>query len=183
MIIDYLANHLLFIPEVTDLVYGQWSELFAAGGTSKNDLREMFIARAVTGKLPITLIAISDGVLLGTGSIKLSEPGTKAGLSPWLAGVYVKESCRGSGVGAAIVRALEAKATEFGIDTLYLSVGAAEKFYQGLGWQVIERVNSYGVKDVALMKKDLQKSTSSTRTSTASYSITFSAPICPLRKN
>ena len=156
MEIDYLANRRELIPEITDLLYGQWADLFQAGGTSKDQLRELLMERAVTDRLPITLVALNDSELVGTGSIKLAEPGTKAGLSPWLAGMYVKEAHRCSGVGAAIVRALEATATDLGVKTLYLSVGAAERFYSRLGWTVIEYVNSYGVKDVTLMAKDLE---------------------------
>jgi len=153
--IDYLANHRDLIPEITELIYGQWADLFHASGTSKEKLRELLVERAVTDKLPIAVVALSDGVLAGTGSIKLSEPGTKPGLSPWLAGMYVKDAYRGSGIGAAIVRALEARASELGVENMYLSVGAAEAFYRRLGWRVIERVNSYGVKEVAVMAKDL----------------------------
>jgi GNAT superfamily N-acetyltransferase len=155
VVIDYLANRQELIPEITDLLYGQWSDLFRASGTSKAKLEALLIERAVVDRLPIALVALSDGVLAGTGSIKLSEPGTRTGLSPWLAGMYVKETYRGSGIGAAIVRALEAKASELGVTTLYLSVGTAEEFYARLGWAVIERVSSYGVKEVALMARNL----------------------------
>jgi GNAT superfamily N-acetyltransferase len=155
LVIDYLANHKERIPEITGLLYGQWADLFRASGTSEEQLERLLTERAVTDRLPIALVALSDGVLAGTGSIKLFEPGTKPGLSPWLAGMYVKEAYRGSGIGAAIVRALEARASELGVTTMYLSVGAAEAFYRGLGWKVLERVNSYGVKEVAVMAKDL----------------------------
>jgi GNAT superfamily N-acetyltransferase len=155
VVIDYLAKHKDLIPEITDLLYGHWADLFRAGGTSKEKLRELLVERAVTDKLPIAVVALCDGVLAGTGSIKLFEPGTRAGLSPWLAGMYVKDAYRGSGIGASIVRALEARASELGVTTMYLSVGAAEAFYLGLGWTVLERVNSYGVKDVAVMAKSL----------------------------
>jgi GNAT superfamily N-acetyltransferase len=154
-VIDYLANHRERIPEIAGLLYGQWADLFRAAGTSEAQLEQLLTERAVTDKLPIALVALSDGELAGTGSIKLFEPGTKAGLSPWLAGMYVREAYRGSGIGAAIVRALEARASELGVRTLYLSVGAAEDFYRRLGWRVIERVTSYGVKEVAVMAKDL----------------------------
>jgi hypothetical protein len=40
---------------------------------------------------------------------------------------------------------------------MYLSVGAAEAFYLGLGWTVIDRVTSYGVKDVAVMTRRLAR--------------------------
>jgi GNAT superfamily N-acetyltransferase len=157
IVIDYLANHKDLIPEITDLLYGQWADLFHASGTSKEKLRDLLVERAVTDKLPIAVVALSDGVLAGTGSIKLFEPGTRAGLTPWLAGMYVKDAYRGSGIGASIVRALEAKAGELGVATMYLSVGAAEAFYLDLGWTVLERVNSYGVKDVAVMMKHLPR--------------------------
>ncbi len=158
MVIDYLANHRQLIPEVTDLIYAQWADLFQAAGTSKDNLRDLMTERATMDQLPITLVALSDGVLVGTGSIKLAEPGTKPGLSPWLAGMYVKEAYRGTGIGALLVQALEATAKDLGVTTLYLSVGTAERFYTRLGWVVLERVNSYGVKDVALMTKDLDAS-------------------------
>lgn len=153
--IDYLANHTAFIPEIADLSYTQWMPLFQQAGISQAQLEELLTQRAVTDRLPITLVAIENGVLLGTGSIKLTEPGTREGLSPWLAGIYVKESERGTGLGAKIVRALESKAAELGVRELYLSAGQAEPFYVKLGWTVIEHLASYGVKNVALMTKQL----------------------------
>jgi N-acetylglutamate synthase-like GNAT family acetyltransferase len=151
--IDYLANHRAFIPDIAALSYAEWTALFQAAEISQCGLEAMLAERAVTDRLPITLVALRDGELIGTGSIKLTEPGTKPGLSPWLAGILVKEAYRGSGAGAAIVRALEDKAAQLGIPTLYLSVGTAQGFYERLGWTVLERVDSYGVKEVALMHK------------------------------
>ena len=155
MRVDYLASHEHLVPQVADLVYRQWADLFKAGGTSNEDLHAVFAARAVTDRLPLTIIALEGEALVGTGSIKLSEPGTKPGLSPWLAGVYVKEEFRRAGVGAMLVRALENKAVELGVESLYLSVGAAPGFYERLGWNALERVISYGVKEVTIMSKNL----------------------------
>ena len=154
--IDYLAHHQHLIPEIADLTYHQWQDLFQAAGISKDKLEEMLTERAVTDKLPIAMVALENGALVGTGCIKMAEPGTKPGLSPWLAGMYVKESHRGSGVGARIVHALEAKARELGVETIYLSAGRSESLYRRLGWTVLERVESYGVKQVAFMSKRLQ---------------------------
>ena len=162
MHVDYLANHSHLIPEVAGLVYQQWADIFQASETSEEDLRDLFVARAVKDRLPITVVALNGDALAGTGSIKLSEPGTKAGLSPWLAGMYVKEEFRHAGVGTMLVRALESKAKELGVEILYLSVGAAPRFYERLGWTTLERVTSYGVKEVALMAKDLRPAPSKT---------------------
>lgn len=155
MLIDYLANHKQFIPEIADLSYTEWKALFQAAGISKEALLATLEQRAVTDQLPITLVALEGGVLMGTGSIKMAEPGTREGVSPWLAGMYVKEQYRGSGAGALIVQALEAKARELGVEAMYLSVGKAEAFYKRLGWTVLERRESHGVEEVALMTKRL----------------------------
>lgn len=155
MLIDYLANHKELIPEIAALSYREWTALFQASGISQDQLETILADRAVTDRLPITFVAVSDGVLVGAGSIKMAEPGTKPGLSPWLAGIYVKDSHRGSGIGASIVRALEAKAAQLGVKEMYLSAEAAERLYARLGWTVIERLESYGVQQVALMKKEL----------------------------
>lgn len=156
MLIDYLANHKQYIPEIADLIYDEWSDLFQADGTGKDHLLAMLEVRANTEQLPITFVAVLNGELLGTGSIKLEEPGTKVGLSPWLAGIYVKRACRGSGVGVQIVAALEAKARDLGVETMYLSVDSAVGFYVQLGWSIMEeQIGSYGVKEVTLMSKRL----------------------------
>ena len=156
MIIDYLANQKHFIPEIADLIFNQWSDLILADGIGKDQLRTMLEVRANTERLPIAFVALLNGELVGTGSIKLEEPGTKIGLSPWLAGVYVKRHYRGVGAGVQIIRALEAKARDLGVETMYLSVGSAVGFYGRLGWSVVEeRINSFGVKEVTLMSKRL----------------------------
>lgn len=156
MIVDYLANHKQFIPEIADLIFGEWSDLFLASGVDKDQLLAMLEERANTERLPIAFVAVRNGELLGTGSIKMEEPGTREGLSPWLAGMYIKEAYRGGGVGEQIVKALEAKAQALGVETMYLSVGRAVSFYIRLGWSIMEeRVTSSGVREFTLMSKRL----------------------------
>jgi len=153
--IDYLAHHRTLIPEIAALSYGEWRALFEAAGISQAMLEAILAERAVTDAIPVTMVALRDGALIGTGSIKLAEPGTRPGLSPWLAGIFIKPDERGSGVGAAIVGALEAHAARLGISAMYLSVGKVPGFYARLGWSVVDRVDSYGVKEVTLMTKAL----------------------------
>lgn len=155
--IDYLANHSKLIPELSTLLYNEWADLYQAAGLTKQDLTNALELRCATNQLPLTLVAVAeDGQLLGAGSIKLDESGTKEGLSPWLGGIYIKEQQRGLGLGALIVTALENKARELGVSALYLSADTAEGFYQKLGWFVLERLESHGVRDVVLMSKTLE---------------------------
>lgn len=155
MQITYLATYPQFIPELADLLYAEWLDLYQAAGLTLDDLTAALHARAVTDQLPLTLIAVEHDQLLGAGSIKLDEAGTREGLSPWLGGIYVKASQRGRGLGAQIVTALEDKARALGVPALYLSADTAEHFYLRLGWQVLDRVESLGVRNVALMTKSL----------------------------
>lgn len=69
---------------------GVRADVFEAGGTSEDGSRETFVARAVTNHLPSTLVVVDGSKLVGTGSIKHSVPGTKPGILPWLAGMYVR---------------------------------------------------------------------------------------------
>lgn len=153
MQIDYLANWPRLIPELAALLYQEWADLYLAAGIDQAQLQQVLTERTATDTLPITLVLVKDGELVGAGSIKLTEPGTKEGLSPWLAGIYVKPQYRGLGLGRDIVQALEAKAQQLGVETLYLSADSAVDFYLSLGWQVLERLESLGVRDVALMSK------------------------------
>jgi GNAT superfamily N-acetyltransferase len=157
--IDFLANHKHLIPEIARLSYQEWTALFDAAGIDLARLEAMLTERAITDRVPITVVALSDDgrELVGTGSIKMTEPGTREGIGPWLAGILVKPEHRGTGVGAAIVRKLEDKARELGVPTMYLSTVEAEPLYARLGWQVIDRVDSYGLKTVALMRRELQE--------------------------
>ncbi len=58
MIIDFLANHKGLIPEVTKLIYGQWADLFQAGGTSKAQLGRLFEERAVLDTYGVKHVAL-----------------------------------------------------------------------------------------------------------------------------
>lgn len=153
MQIDYLGNWPGLIPELAALLYQEWADLYLAAGIDQAQLQQVLTERTAVDTLPITLVLVKDGELVGAGSIKLTEPGTKEGLSPWLAGIYVKPQYRGLGLGRDIVLALEAKAQQLGVETLYLSADSAVDFYLSLGWQVLERLESLGVRDVALMSK------------------------------
>jgi GNAT superfamily N-acetyltransferase len=154
--IDYLCNHRHLIPELSSLLYAEWHDLYQAAALTQQDLISALEQRCVTNVLPLTLVAVdAEGQLVGAGSIKLDEPGTKVGLSPWLGGIYIKQQQRGLGLGAQIVTALERQARALGVSALYLSADTAEAFYLRLGWQVLERLESLGVRDVALMTKQL----------------------------
>ena len=151
-----IADYPQFIPEMATLSLTEWGDLFAAANIDREQFMAAMKQRTDANKIPLTLVAVADEQLLGYGSIKESEPGTRAGLTPWLAGMYVKQNLRGNGIGNTIVQALEQKARELGFAEIFLSTDKAEAFYHKMGWQTLEHIRSYGSRDVALMRKFLQ---------------------------
>ena len=74
-------------------------------------------------------------------------------LTPWLAGLIVDETCRGLGVGTALVRAVEAHAASAGVNKLYLYTWQARGFYEALGWTAVEPFEQDGEPMLLMSKK------------------------------
>jgi GNAT superfamily N-acetyltransferase len=98
------------------------------------------------------VVALEDGVLLGSAMLIASDMDTRLDLTPWLAGVYVVDAARGRGTGSALVRRVETEAAALGVGRLYLYTPDAMGFYARLGWSVEERCSYLG-QDVAIMSK------------------------------
>jgi GNAT superfamily N-acetyltransferase len=112
-------------------------------------------SRAVRDRIPLTLLALTDGELVGQVSIKIEEPYVIEGLSPWIGGLLVKDNWRGRGTGKALLSEVERVAAELEVEVMYLTCEAdAEPFYERMGWRVLERTVSLG-DEVAVMYKNL----------------------------
>ncbi|MCU0425635.1 MAG: GNAT family N-acetyltransferase [Candidatus Kapabacteria bacterium] len=70
----------------------------------------------------------------------------------WLALVYSLPELRGKGMGAVICRHIEQHAQMLGVQELYLFTYTAERLYERLGWQALERLQA-GEKDIVIMQK------------------------------
>jgi predicted N-acetyltransferase YhbS len=103
----------------------------------------------------VALVAKVDDVTTGTCLLVRSELEPQHALSPWLAGLYVDPDYRRLGVGAELVRAIEAQARQRGHRELYLYTTGAARYYERLGWRVRDRVEWNGLA-TALMARDLQ---------------------------
>jgi N-acetylglutamate synthase-like GNAT family acetyltransferase len=69
--------------------------------------------------------------------------------------MYVREDMRKKGVGAKLVEAIEGKARDFGVKTLYLYTPDASEYYGRFSWKVLETAWYRGAK-VTVMVKDLE---------------------------
>ena len=154
MEIHYLADHRDLVPLIAQWFFGEWACFYPGKGLK--DFEAMVAERANRDRLPLALVALEGGKLLGTGCLKPRDMETRPELTPWLAGMFVAGESRGRGIGAALVRAVEEKAAGLGIGKLYLHTPRSERFYARLGWSVKERTEYCGCA-VTVMEKALSR--------------------------
>ncbi len=155
MKIKHISECQHHIPELSELRYKEWQDLYQASGLNQDDLTNYLSAQIDPNSIPCTLVILDGDELVGGASIKPHEDGTKKGISPWVGGVYIKREYRAKGLGLLVLQALEEKAKTLGVKALYLSADSAIAFYEKNGWSVLEYVESCGVRNVAVMTKTL----------------------------
>jgi predicted N-acetyltransferase YhbS len=90
--------------------------------------------------IPLSLLALIDGVPAGTVNLIENDDDKRAHLRPWLAALYVVPAYRHRGIGSALVRELLHAAAGLGIETLYLGTDNPG-FYTALGATTHEQVD------------------------------------------
>lgn len=101
-----------------------------------------------------SLVARIDAKPVGSVLFVRHELEPAHALTPWLAGLVVAKDFRGQGIGAALVRAVEAHARAVGANRLHLYTWQARNFYAALGWQAVETVAQDG-EPMLLMVREL----------------------------
>ncbi|TPJ81003.1 GNAT family N-acetyltransferase [Mesorhizobium sp. B2-6-2] len=99
-------------------------------------------------------VARDRGRPIGSCLLVRSEISSPHDFSPWLAGLIVEDGYRGSGVGTALVRTVEARAVSSGVGKLYLYTWQARGFYEALGWTAVETFEQDGA-PMLLMSREL----------------------------
>lgn len=152
MKIAYLANHQNVIPTLSDWFFREWAYLHP--DRTEDDVTKLISERTNKDRIPLALVAFEGDELVGTVCLKINDMDTKPELTPWLAGLYVKESWRRKGVGSTLVKAIEEKALDLGVNHLFLYTPASEHFYARLGWCVMGRENYHNI-PVTVMEKTI----------------------------
>jgi GNAT superfamily N-acetyltransferase len=147
--LHYLADRPQHIPALAAWHFAQWGELNPA-----NDVAAR-IARLQThlnrGTVPTTFIACDGDELLGSASLVVSDLDIRPELTPWLAGVFVAPAARNRGVGTLLVQRVMSEARDIGVPRLHLFTLDREKFYAGMGWQLLERI-VWREREIAVME-------------------------------
>lgn len=154
--IDYLANRQELTDELPWLSWKEWQEIYQQRKQTLEDSVKNYRERLNTDRLPLTLVALDAGELVGMVSLKFHDMDTRPDLDPWLGGLFVIPEWRHRGVGTLLMHRATEEARRLSVSRLYLWTHTAEALYRKLGWQVVERTN-YFDKEAVVMQIDLKK--------------------------
>jgi N-acetylglutamate synthase-like GNAT family acetyltransferase len=148
MTIEYLADHPEAMPLLAHWQHAEWGHLRPGDSIEARQARLQNYSNR--DRIPLTVVALEGGVVLGSASLVPHDMETRMELTPWLAGVFVGEGYRRKGIGAELVRRIMAEAGKLNVPLLYLYTVHSEKFYAGLGWTLQERT-AYRDQQVVIM--------------------------------
>ena len=137
MTIEYLADHQETLDTLVQWMHQEWGHV--RGGETLEQRRKRFADSMNRDRIPLTVVALEGGELLGSASLIAHDMETRMELSPWLASVFVAEQYRRRGIGAELVRRIMSEAGRLKVPLLYLYTVHSERFYAALGWSLLER--------------------------------------------
>ncbi len=154
MKLEYLADHPGLLPTVAQWYFEEWGYL-SEEKTLEQDIQRLQIYLN-KDKVPLILLAIQDGELVGAAQLKFREMSIYPEKEHWVGGVYVAEAHRGKGIARQILLELIAIAKSLKIETLYLQTEHLNGgLYGRMGWMPIEQVNYRGI-EVLVMEKSIR---------------------------
>ena len=154
--IDYLANCPEFLDALAQLSWKEWQEIYQQREQTLEDCLNNYRERMNSDRLPLTLVAVHGGELVGMVSLKYHDMDTRPDLDPWLGGLLVLPAWRNHGVGTILMHRATEEARRLEVPRLYLWTHSAEGLYRKLGWQVVERSDYFG-KEAVVMQIDFSR--------------------------
>ncbi len=152
MNLAFLHDHPEFVPALSDLCGREWAHFYP--DWNAETARREFESQPGDGTLPVTLVAVEDGELLGTVSLIFDDlPGFEH-LNPWLANLIVLPAHRGKLVASFLIRAAEERLRTLGYSEGFLFTESARQLFEKLGWTV-HGPAACGGSAVTVMRKTL----------------------------
>jgi N-acetylglutamate synthase-like GNAT family acetyltransferase len=150
ILIDYLTEHPELVDELARLSWKEWQDVYEKRQQTLDDCLKNYRERMNTDRLPLTLVALHGGDLVGMVSLKFLDMDTRPDLDPWLGGLLVLPEWRNRGVGTMLMHHATEEARKLDVPRLYLWTHSAEGLYRKLGWQVVERTEYFGKNAVVM---------------------------------
>ena len=149
--IAYLTDHADLVAELAAALHAQDREYYGAR-TPADVAADLALSLQ---REALALIALRDGVLLGSATLRQDSITSHPHLGPWLTAFYVRPELRGRGIGGKLVASIEAAAQRLGFAQLYAGSGRAASLFERAAWQVLECVSYHG-EEIAILRRDLR---------------------------
>ena len=132
------------LSTVAAWVYEQWWSHLPQH--SPATLAEMLTRRRASDHVYESFVALIDSVPVGTATVLDHDVDTERlpYLSPWLAAVFVIPEARRRGVGKELVSQAMTFARSKGFETVYLWTTDRRRWYEGLGWELLDEFEKNG---------------------------------------
>jgi GNAT superfamily N-acetyltransferase len=112
----------------------EWPDWYGPGGPG-DAAADLAAYANPDGRIPVGIVALDpSGAPLGTAALKAAFTPEFAHLTPWASAGWVEPSLRRQGLGALLVRALEAEARRLGFAHLYCATSTAITLLEREGW-------------------------------------------------
>ena len=129
--ITNLFQHAQHTRAVAQMIYNEfWVDV--VDGLTVDFLDEHLQNTHDPSQIPLSLIALFDGQLVGTVNLIENDDSKRAHLRPWLAAMVVAKEFRGQGIGTQLVRALLVEVQRLGFPTVYFGTDGPG-FYERIG--------------------------------------------------
>ncbi|MCA9932977.1 MAG: GNAT family N-acetyltransferase [Ardenticatenaceae bacterium] len=136
--IAFLVDYPEVIPTLAYWFRAQWPDYYA--GRTLADIAQDFHLEANRHRLPVRLVAFTDGELAGTITLREQAVNALPEYHPGLGGLFVAEQHRSRSIGTELVSAGMKVAQEQGYERVYATTIAARGILERLGWQFIREV-------------------------------------------
>ena len=153
----HLADCPQAVPLLVSWFVGEWEPYYGAAGPgdAEGDLK----ACRNRDRMPLALVALDgDDSVVGTAALKPRSLVTHRHLGPWLAALLVARDRRGTGIGSALVTAIEGEARRLGVATLYSDTEGSSTLLGRLGWRALETGIPTLREPATLYRRDLDTS-------------------------
>ncbi len=142
-------------PDAMSLCAGwlndEWGKAYGYGLRDTADWLRKIMA---PGSGEAALVALDGGSAVGICLLVACDLESRAELTPWVSGLYVRPDRRRRSIGSKLLSAVEGTARAGGAANLYLYTRTAERLCLRLGWRVRGRLARDGT-NFALMVKAL----------------------------
>lgn len=135
--IGFLADYPDTIPTLAIWFREQWPTYYA--DWSQEELEQDFRGDMLRDRLPSRLVAFESNELVGTVILR-EQADAPSEYQPELGGLYVVESYRRRGIGAALIQAGMQLAHDQGYKTIYTTTVVAAGILNRLGWEFVKTV-------------------------------------------